>query len=52
MKKINKNIFVFIVAFLLIIHGMFSTDYFKAMKNSVKELIYPLNHFMIGEKVN
>ena len=52
MKKINKNIFVFIVAFLLIIHGMFSTDYFKAMKNSVKELIRNPKGQSVGDRVD
>lgn len=52
MKKINKNIFVFIVAFLLIIHGMFSTDYFRAMKNSVKELIRNPKGQSVGDRVD
>ncbi len=36
-KKLNKNIFVFIIAFLIIGAGFFSQDYFVAMKDSFVE---------------
>lgn len=39
MKKINKNIFVFIFVSLFIVGGLFSTDFWDDMKDAVKSFV-------------